>query len=152
MVRFKWFSGSQFDSGSVRSKFYVIPHPPGTVFQPPVIGSLATQQSTSSQYRLWLSKLVQERLAGIWQGLNRDSHQCVYQTWGQFHFGNSTQFHLINSNSLIPNLSIQIPFLPTLFYLLLFTTSRYSEYLPRVPTCNTYSEQFIFQVGLSWKK
>ena len=73
------------------------------------------------------------------------------QIWGQFHFvnSNSTQFHLVNSNST-SNLSIpifSIPFfsdsLPNIFY---------HEQTLRVPTWNTYSEQFIFQVGLSWKK
>jgi len=37
-----------------------------------------------------------------------------YRTWGQFHFCNSTQFHLVNSNSasnlLVPKPSIPIPF------------------------------------------
>ena len=46
----------------------------------------------------------------------------------------------------------QFRFLQTLFCLLFFTTSRYSEYLLRVPVWDTYSEEFIFQVGLSWKK
>ena len=52
------------------------------------------------------------------------------------------QFHLVNSTS---NLLIPIPrlFLPNTFY---------QEQVLRVPTWNTYSEQFMFQVGLSWKK
>ena len=86
------------------------------------------------------------------------------QTWGQFHFvnSNSTRFPLVNSNCTsnwsipisIPNvlIPILIPFLPTLFYLLPFTVSRYFEYLLWVPSWDTYSELFIFQVGLSWEK
>jgi len=35
------------------------------------------------------------------------------QTWGQFHFVNSTQFQF---HIKIPNVSILIPFLPTTFY------------------------------------
>ena len=49
----------------------------------------------------------------------------------------SCQFHikLINS-SPIPNLSIPIPFFPTLF----LPNTFYHELVLRVPTCNTYSE------------
>jgi len=58
-------------------------------------------------------------------------------------------FHLTNTNSiwstLIPNQIYQFQFHFTdSFYPLLFTMSRYSEYLPRVPTWNTYSGSSLY--------
>jgi len=63
----------------------------------------------------------------------------ICQTRGQFHFVNSTQFDLVNSNST-SNLSIQIQFQNFQFKfrlfvcLIFFTMSRYSEYLLGIHT------------------
>ena len=64
------------------------------------------------------------------------------QTWGQFHFVNSNQFHLVKSNSTSnltnPNLSIPIPF---------FTDS----FLPWVGIPNTYSEYLVVMEEILYK-